>query len=109
MTLDDSPPMTRAQVRKVVAAARRSALGTSNESDTILIANAPPMSRTQVTSLLTLIGMVIGFVFGTALLAGLQVSAPGGFHWSIDIPFGMVFGGTFGAIVGGMGAPTLGW
>jgi hypothetical protein len=101
--------MNRAQVKKVVAAARRRVSDTSNDPVANTVGSSPPMSRAQVTSLLTLIGITIGFVFGTALLAALQVGAPGGFHWSIDVPFGMIFGGTFGAIVGGLGAPTLGW
>jgi hypothetical protein len=62
-----------------------------------------------VTALLAGTGAVIGFVLGTALLAFLQIWAPGGFNWAVDIPFGMMFGGTFGAIVGGIGAPILSW
>jgi hypothetical protein len=68
-----------------------------------------PMSRGDVTLLLAGTGAVAGFVLGTATLAILQIWAPGGFHWGIDIPFGMMFGGTFGAFVGGIGAPILAW
>ena len=109
MPIADSAPMNRAEVRKVVAAARRRTPVTSGSSAAMPVDDSPPLSRTQVTNLLTLIGMIVGFVLGTAILAALQVGSPGGFEWSIDIPFGMVFGGTFGAIVGGLGAPTLGW
>lgn len=70
---------------------------------------AAPMTRGGVTLLLAGTGAAVGFVLGTAILAFLQIWAPGGFHWGIDIPFGMMFGGTFGALVGGVGAPLLGW
>lgn len=68
-----------------------------------------PMSRSGLTTLLASIGAVVGFVLGTAILALLQFGAPGGFHWAIDIPFGMAVGGSFGALVGGIGAPVLAW
>jgi hypothetical protein len=67
------------------------------------------MSPWRVTALVAGLGAGVGFVLGTVMLASLQVFAPGGFHWSIDIPFGMMFGGTFGALVGGVGAPALSW
>ena len=67
------------------------------------------MSPWGVTVLLSAIGAGVGFVLGTATLAVLQIGAPGGFHWSVDIPFGIMFGGTFGAVVGGLGAPILSW
>ena len=67
------------------------------------------MQPDEVTAMLALVGAGIGFVIGTATLAILQVGAPGGFHWDVDIPFGMMFGGTFGALVGGIGAPLLSW
>jgi hypothetical protein len=67
------------------------------------------MTRVRATSLLAGIGGGVGFVIGTVLLAALQVSAPGGFNWAVDIPFGMMFGGTFGAAVGAVGAPAMTW
>lgn len=67
------------------------------------------MTRVGATALLASIGGGVGFVIGTVLLAVLQVSAPGGFRWAVDIPFGMMFGGTFGAAVGAVGAPTVAW
>ena len=81
------------------------------EDEVIRAANprVAPMSRGDVTLLLAGTGAVVGFVLGTAILAFLQIGAPGGFHWGIDIPFGMMFGGTFGALVGGIGAPLFAW
>ena len=78
--------------------------------DQFAVAPSPlRVSPLRVTALLAGTGAAIGFVLGSALLAALQVGAPGGFHWNVDVPFGMALGGTFGAIVGGVGAPLLSW
>ena len=69
----------------------------------------PRLSRLQATGMLAATGVGTGFVLGTAILAAIQVRAPGGFNWAVDIPFGMLLGGTFGAVVGGIGAPLLSW
>ena len=55
------------------------------------------------------LGAIGGATIGTTLLAALQTRAPGGFHWTVDIPFGLVFGGSFGAVVGALGALLMGW
>ena len=66
-------------------------------------------NRGRALAIVSGLGALGGGTIGTLLLAALQTRAPGGFHWSIDIPFGLMFGGTFGAIVGAVGAPLLGW
>lgn len=54
------------------------------------------------------LGAVGGFLLGSVVLGLLQHGAPGGWSW-VDVPFSMIFGGTFGAIVGAVGAPLSGW
>jgi hypothetical protein len=54
------------------------------------------------------LGATGGFVLGSLILGLLQHSAPGGWSW-VDVPFSMMFGGTFGALVGAVGAPLMGW
>ncbi len=54
------------------------------------------------------LGAAGGFVLGSLILGLLQHGAPGGWSW-VDIPFSMVFGGSFGAVVGGFAAPLAGW
>jgi hypothetical protein len=63
----------------------------------------------RATLIVSALGALGGCVIGTVLLAALQVGAPGGFHWAIDLPFSLMFGGTFGAAVGAVGAPLLAW
>jgi NhaP-type Na+/H+ or K+/H+ antiporter len=53
-------------------------------------------------------GAVGGFVLGSLILGVLQHQPSRGWAW-VEIPFSMMFGGTFGAIVGGIGAPLAGW
>ena len=79
------------------------------QDEVIVQRSLPRMSPARVTALLAAMGAGVGFALGTAMLAFLQIWAPGGFHWNIDIPFGMMFGGTFGVVVGGIGAPALSW
>jgi hypothetical protein len=71
----------------------------------------PELERRVIRATLVVgaLGALGGCVIGTVLLAALQVRAPGGFHWAIDLPFGLMFGGTFGAAVGAVGAPLLAW
>ncbi len=61
------------------------------------------------TALLAGSGALVGGVIGSALLFALQLGAPGGIHPEIDIPFAVALGGTFGALVGGVAAPLMGW
>ena len=68
-----------------------------------------PEDRVRALAVVAALGAVGGGIIGTALLAALQTRSPGGFHWSVDIPFGLVFGGTFGAAVGAAAAPLFGW
>ena len=65
--------------------------------------------RARALATVSVLGAIGGGIIGTALLAGLQTRAPGGFDWKVDIPFGLMFGGTFGALVGALGAPLMGW
>ena len=67
------------------------------------------LSRLKVTALLAGTGAVIGFVLGSILLGVLQIWAPRGFHWRLDVPFAMSMGGTFGAAVGAVGTPIIAW
>ena len=59
-------------------------------------------------ALLILSGAILGGAIGTVLLFVLQFGAPGGIHLSVDIPFSLVIGGGFGAVVGALSAPLLG-
>jgi hypothetical protein len=61
------------------------------------------------TALLAGAGALVGGVIGSALLFTLQFGAPGGIHPAIDVPFAVALGGTFGALVGGVTAPLMGW
>ena len=63
----------------------------------------------RATLIVSALGALGGGAIGTVLLAALQVGAPGGFHWAIDLAFSLMFGGTFGAAVGAVGAPLLAW
>jgi hypothetical protein len=63
----------------------------------------------RATLVVSALGALGGCVIGTVLLATLQVGAPGGFHWAVTLPFSLMFGGTFGAAVGAVGAPLLAW
>jgi hypothetical protein len=63
----------------------------------------------RATLIVSALGALAGCVIGTVLLAALRVGAPGGFHWAIDLPLSLRFGGTFGAAVGAVGAPLLAW
>jgi len=54
------------------------------------------------------VGATVGAVVGTGLLYVLQIGSPGGLSL-IDIPFSITFGGGFGAIVGAVAAPLVGW
>jgi hypothetical protein len=59
-------------------------------------------------ALLVVSGAVLGGAIGASLLFVLQFGAPGGVHLAIDIPFSLVIGGGFGAMVGAVSAPLLG-
>jgi hypothetical protein len=59
-------------------------------------------------ALLILSGAVLGGAIGTVILFVIQFGAPGGVHLSIDVPFSLVIGGGFGALVGAVSAPLLG-
>ena len=61
------------------------------------------------TALLAGTGAVTGGVIGSVLLFVLQFGAPGGIHPAIDVPFALALGGTFGALVGALAAPLMGW
>lgn len=67
------------------------------------------MTRVGATALLAGIGGAVGLVLGTALLVALQVIDSGVFVWRTDLPFGLLFGGTVGAVVGAVGAPVITW
>lgn len=68
----------------------------------------PARRATGALARVALLGTVGGFVLGSLILGLLQHNAPGGWSW-VDIPFSMAFGGTFGALVGAIGAPATGW
>lgn len=79
-------------------------LGTPGSEPRPLVLGKPAVGL----ALLGLSGAVLGGAIGTILLFVLQFRAPGGVHLGIDIPFSLVIGGGFGAIVGGVSAPLLG-
>jgi hypothetical protein len=76
------------------------------------IVASPPNSAYALTpfvkglATLAAVGAVVGGALGTIMLGAMQVRAPGGLSW-IDVPFSLMFGGTFGAAVGGVAAPIF--
>lgn len=80
-------------------------------ADLTRLPDAPRPPATRIPGALARVaglGAACGFVLGSLILGLLQHGAPGGWSW-VDIPFSMMFGGTFGAVVGAIGAPTAGW
>jgi hypothetical protein len=69
-----------------------------------------PTTRRSASALarVSALGAAGGFVLGSLILGLLQHNSPGGWSW-VDVPFSMMFGGTFGALVGAVGAPVTGW
>jgi hypothetical protein len=70
-----------------------------------------PRPRPRIPSALARVaalGALGGFVLGSLILGLLQHGSPGGWSW-VDVPFSMMFGGTFGAVVGAVAAPVAGW
>jgi hypothetical protein len=105
--LEPQPPSDRP-----VFDASAAALGPeTDQGDAPAALPYPELERRVVraTLIVSALGALGGCVIGTGLLAALQVGAPGGFHWAIDLPFSLMFGGTFGAAVGAVGAPLLAW
>ena len=74
------------------------------------IAAIPPRSASSLIpsakglAKLAAIGAIVGGTLGTIMLGAMQINAPGGLSW-IDVPFSLMFGGTFGAAVGVVAAP----
>ena len=62
----------------------------------------------KVTAGLAAAGAVCGAAFGTLLASAMFALGPGG-PSRYDVPLGLVFGGTFGALVGAAGAPLVTW
>lgn len=71
------------------------------------VRESPRARRARGLAIVALLGAAGGFVLGSLILGLLQQRAPGGWSW-VDVPFSMMFGGTFGALVGAVAAPVLG-
>ena len=69
--------------------------------------SSPRRLRWRGIALLGAIGAVIGFVLGTLLFVLVQLASGGRESW-LDATSSMMFGGTFGALVGAIGAPLFG-
>lgn len=68
----------------------------------------PSPRTTRAAARVALLGAAGGFVLGSLILFLLQHDAPGGWSW-VDVPFSMMFGGGFGALVGAIAAPAAGF
>ena len=71
-------------------------------------ARVDPARARRVTLGLVATGALCGGLIGTALLTALLGTGPHG-RSPYDLRIGLLFGGTFGALVGAVGAPVLGW
>ncbi len=69
----------------------------------------PSSRRAEALAIVGALGALCGGAIGSMLLGGLLTRSRSGFHWDVDIAFSLVFGGGFGALVGGLAAPLLGW
>lgn len=67
-----------------------------------------PLRATGVTAGLVLTGAAVGAALGTALASLMFALGPGG-PSLVDLGLGLIFGGSFGAATGAVGAPVLAW